>query len=107
MMQNYKIKRMSNRRINAWLYAVDILLNHYKKNMPIGPCPLCDIPFNFSCKNCLWGILENKECFDFKRELGFTGDIFIARDKKKWQSVRIPMLRRWKRILKVELARRE
>jgi len=54
----------------------------------------------------LWEILEHKECFDFKRELGITGDICIVRDEEKWQTARIPMLRRWKKILKAEMARR-
>ena len=101
-MQNWKIKRMSRKRINEWLYAVGILLNHYKGNMPLLGCPLCDIPRFFACKNCLWEILEHKECFDFKRELGIDGDICIVRDEKKWQSARIPMLRRWKKILQAE-----
>ena len=82
-MQNWKIKRMSYKRINAWLYAVGILLNHYKGDMPVIICPLCNIPSLFSCKHCLWGILENKECFDFKRELGIEGEICIVRDEKK------------------------
>ena len=98
-MQNWKIKRMSKKRINAWLYATGILLNHYRGNMPIDSCPLCNINL---CRHCLWRIIEGKTCFKFKAELGLHQDMDIVRDEEEWHKARIPMLRRWKKILQAE-----
>ena len=98
-MQNWKIKRMSNKRINEWLWAIGFLLRHYVKHTDAYTCPFCDMG---NCLNCLWHIFEGKDCFDFKTELGLTGDMWKVRTIREWHKARIPMLRRWKKILQVE-----
>lgn len=103
-MQNWKIKRMSRKRINLWLKGIGFLLHHYIDHKKPYYCPLCDVTL---CDGCLWEIIEAKQCFDLKRELGLEGDMIIVRNYKRWQTARIPMLRRWKKILKAELARRK
>jgi len=104
-MQTYKIKRMSYKRINEWIKEIDHLLYYYKRKMTLDVCGLCLIT-NYKCNVCLWKIIENSHCSDFKRALGLTLNIIYARNKKKWHDIRIPMLRRWKKILQVEKDRR-
>jgi len=106
-MQNLKIKRMSIKRINEWLKAIDLILNCYTKHKKLAVCPLCRIPKAKACRYCLWEIIEDKSCFLFRNELGlFQYDIWEARNLKKWRKARIPMLKNWKKILKAELKRR-
>ena len=102
-MQNWKIKKMSEKRINLWLQGINFLLRNYTKGKNPYYCPLCDVAL---CDGCLWTIIEGKQCFDLKRDLRLGGDMVEARKYKKWQTARIPMLRHWKRILKAEMARR-
>ena len=99
LMQNYKIKRMSYKRINEWLQAITMLTKIYKQGEKVLYCPFCVL---VGCSNCLWKIFEGKQCFDFQRELGIDGEITEIRNHKKWQTARIPMLRRWKKILQAE-----
>ena len=103
-MQNWKIKRMGEKRIGRWICSVNLLLSRYRKEEDFTYCPLCTF---CSCDNCLWKIFENKDCADFKKELGLQGDFLGIRNEEKWRSARIPMLRRWKKILKAELKRRK
>ena len=98
-MQNWKIKRMSEKRINEWLKGINFLLGHYVKHTDAIACPFCDLA---NCLNCLWHIFEGKNCFDFENELGLEGDMVRVRTYKKWHIARIPMLRRWKKILQAE-----
>lgn len=102
-MQNWKIKKMSYKRINLHLSAIAVLAKHYKEGTDLLFCPLCVEP---GCADCLWEIIEGKQCFDFRRELGIEGEMIIIRNYKEWQEARIPMLKRWKKILKAELKRR-
>ena len=111
-MQNWKIKRMSGEELSAQSKAVGSLLYYYQlgKDYP-EDCPLCEVPCKYhershqACHFCLWRIIEDESCFVFsEREFGL--DVTDMTCKKEWHKVRIPMLRRWKKILKIELARR-
>jgi hypothetical protein len=105
--QNWKIKRMSEKRINEWLKAINYLLTCYQKKERVSHCPFCGIS---GCGTCLWALMENMRCFDLFQELHPKADftaIVSYRNRPKWRTIRIPMLRRWKKILKIELARRE
>ncbi len=105
-MQNWKIKRMSRKRINEWIKETDKLLYYYQRKIRLPACGLCGI-VGYHCPACLWKIIENSHCANLKRELGLRMVIIDARNKNKWRTARIPMLRRWKKILKTELARRD
>ena len=104
-MQNWKIKRMSYKRLGEWIKEIDHLLYYYERRKRLDVCGLCIICM-YNCGTCLWEIIDNSHCSDFKRKLGLNLNIIYARNKKKWREARIPMLRRWKKILKAELARR-
>ena len=111
-MQNSKIKRMSHNRLGEWLEAIEFVLSHYEKKQAFVVCPFCIIvdrkEFDmFSCIGCLWLIFEGKDCMNFMHEVGYTSWVSKIRNKKRWRELRIPMLRRWKKILKIELARRD
>lgn len=99
-MQNWKIKRMSIRRLHAWIVAINGLLAYYEGKIKGDIiCPLCGIT---SCDNCLWTIIEGGDCLDVGGKI-LPG---WSRESKKWRVLRIPMLKRWKKVLKAELARR-
>lgn len=112
-MQNWRIKKMSHKELEAQLKAIGSLLYYYHKGTDYADsCPLCKAGWKLhpkapdACSVCLWGIIEGEDCEDFaKREFGVlsAGNISM---KSAWHKVRIPMLRRWKKILKAELARR-
>jgi len=116
-MQNWKIKRMSYKELTAQLKAVLSLLYYYQKGSDYPDnCLLCTVPEKHheralrsgsTCDFCLWQIIENEDCGDFAdRKFNVSSAAWLT-GKKKWHKVRIPMLRRWKKILKAELARRE
>ena len=107
-MQNWKIKRMSVKRINEWLPAIAELIKHYKGITKICGCVLCDVVVEYSCGNCLWRIIESKHCDDLAYEL-YRKDASDCRNSPrliKWRTIRLWQLRRWKKILKAEMARR-
>ena len=105
-MQNWKIKRMSYKRINGWIEEMNRLLGFYQRKERLDVCRLC-VLVSYACNVCLWKMIENSHCSDFKKKLGLNMDIIEARDTNEWRASRIPMLRRWKKILKAELARRK
>lgn len=113
-MQNSKIKRMKDEEITKNIRACDKFLRVYKKGKCIEEfyCLFCDIAWKFHpkassrCEYCVWEILEEEGCEDFSQRK-FEMDVADMKRKKKWREARIPMLRRWKKILKVELARRD
>jgi len=105
-MQNWKIKRMSEERINEWLNAINELIEIYESKARVQCCPFCELLEFGSCLKCLWHIIELISCTQFAVNLGFHSALG-ARDEKKWRNIRIPMLSRWKKMLKIELARRE
>lgn len=98
-MQNWKIKRMSHKRLGEFLKGIATLIENYEKKTRVKNCPFCVI---VGCSECLWEIIEGEDCFWFKYKLGIKQDITIARNSKKWREARIPMLRRWKKILQAE-----
>ena len=110
-MQAYKIKKMSVKRINQWLSAIGKLLKHYEGKVGVYTCPLCDVPTRVGCDYCLWKIIEGNHCEDFARELyGDDADPGELRENlrfKRWKIVRLGQLKNWKKILKLELARRD
>ncbi len=105
-MQNWKIKRMGKKKINEWLKEIGQLLYYYQRKKTLDVCGLCSVNM-FHSEVCLWKIIENSHCSNFKKELGLNVSFLSARNYKKWRSARIPMLRRWKKILRAELARRK
>ena len=105
-MQDYKIKKMSEKRIKCWIKEIDHLLDYYQRKIRLDVCGLCGI-CGMECGVCLWKIIDNSHCSDFKRKLGYKSGICFARNCKRWREARIPMLRRWEKILKAELARRK
>ncbi|MCK5614819.1 hypothetical protein KAR91_73840 [Candidatus Pacearchaeota archaeon] len=112
-MQNYKIKKMSDKELKEQLKAVGSLLYYYQKGKDFpDDCPLCDVAGEYhprcsrTCDYCLWEIIEDEDCSDFSyRKFKKISAAYLT-DTKKWHTARIPMLRRWKKILKIELARR-
>ncbi len=110
-MQNWKIKRMSVKRINQWLSAIGKLIKYYEGKVRIDGCPLCKVPQQAKkttrCDRCLWEIFESTTCICFQKKNKIWGDMPQVRDSKRWQTLRIPMLKNWKKIFKLELARRD
>lgn len=106
-MQNWKIKRMSEKRIKRWLSDIDKLIRHYEGKAKVDRCPLC---VGIHCRNCLWVIIEGIDCEDFAFKLyGNWGASGYRRDlrNKKWRNARLIQLPQWKKILRAELARRK
>jgi len=100
---------MSYKELEAQLKAVGSLLYYYQKGTDYqDTCPLCKVGWKHhkkattTCEYCLWGIIEGEDCEDFaKREFNVksAGNVSM---KNAWHKVRIPMLRRWKKILQAE-----
>ena len=108
-MQNWRIKRMSVKRINQWLSAIGKLLRHYEGKVRINYCPFCDVLPGWGCSPCPWEVIEGISCEGFARKLyGHTGANRYRSDLrfKRWRIIRIGQLRNWKKIFKLELARR-
>ena len=71
-MQNYKIKKMSDKELKEQLKAVGSLLYYYQKGKDFpDDCPLCDVAGEYhprcsrTCDYCLWEIIEDEDCSDF------------------------------------------
>jgi len=111
-MQTWKIKRMSTRRINQWLSAIGKLLKHYEGKVRVKGCPLCDmVDVGMGCLPCLWEVIEGIHCKAFAQKLyGKNADAGNCRNGlkryKRWRVARIGQLKNWKKIFKLELARR-
>lgn len=118
-MQNWKIKRMGDGEIKANINACNKFLRVYGGGnyMQETNCLFCEISTSFhlsaqdcperarKCHFCLWKIIEGESCEYFSRR-EFGGMVVSVKHKASWQKFRILMLRRWKKILKIELARR-
>lgn len=117
-MQNWRIKRMSDKELGASIKACNKFLHVYKKGDCFGShlCLFCDVSLKFhhkhalslpldrakKCDFCLWKIIEAETCEDFsKRE--FDDLVAGVKGTERWFKLRLPMLRRWKKILKAEL----
>jgi len=113
-MQNWRIKKMKDGEIKENIKACNKFLRVYKEGKYIKEfyCLFCDIAWKFHpksgsrCDYCVWEILEEEGCEDFSQRK-FKVDVADAKQKKKWHEIRIPMLKRWRKILKAELLRRK
>ena len=77
-MQNWKIKRMSVKRINRCLSDIDKLIRHYEGKEKVDRCPLC---IGTPCSSCLWIIIEGIDCECFAKKLcGNYGAVSYRRD---------------------------
>lgn len=112
-MQDWKIKRMSVKRLERWLHEIGRLLSHYLGIHKLDEldCPICFAP----CKECLWEIIERKDCAVFRVEiypkktcLIETSDLRRNPNKyRKWKKIRISQLMNWEKIMTLELERRK
>lgn len=119
-MQNWRIKKMKDREMEANIKACSKFLRVYRNGdyMQEMSCLFCKISSSFhlsaqdssegarKCNFCLWKIIEGEVCEDFSRR-EFSLMVVSVKHQESWRNLRIPMLRRWKKILKIELARRE
>lgn len=110
-MQNWKIRKMSVKRINQWLSAIGKLIKHYEGKVRIKDCPLCMVFNGKGCEPCLWRIIEGEFCWKLKNRL-YGLDHCVGHYRKdlrfkKWRIIRLGQLRNWKKIFKLELARRD
>jgi len=109
-MQEWKIKKMSVKVLLRWEVAISKLLSHYLGIHELHwlDCPICFAP----CKECLWEIIEGKECAEFKIELypdtfKETSDMRRHPNSyRKWKKARISQLQNWEKIITFELDRR-
>lgn len=111
-MQNWKIKRMSYRRINQWLSAIGKLLRCYEGKIKLKICPLCQVAHTKGCEGiCPWYVIEGKSCDDFAMEL-YSEDAVAENCRngliryRGWKVARLRQLRNWKQIFQAELDRR-
>lgn len=110
-MQDWKIKRMSVKLLERWLIAIGRLLGHYLgiRELDWLDCPICFAP----CEDCLWKIIEGKDCSEFRIEL--YPDIYKETSDfrrnpniyRKWKKARISQLQKWEKIMTLELERRK
>lgn len=110
-MQNWKIKRMSVKRINLHLSAIGKLRRHYEGKAKVNRCPFCVMVPQQGCDICPWEIIEGTDCFAYACKVyGKAKTPSALRSNlrfKKWKVLRLGQLRVWKEIFKLELARRE
>ena len=108
--------KMSCVELNLWMETVDELLSCYEhenipQSDPFETHPLCWVTQLYAkhggftdCPSCLWLIIEGKSCDRFSEEL-FNIPRYYISHTEKWRRVRIPMLKRWRKILKAEWKR--
>lgn len=109
-MQNWKIKKMSYQELIGQSKAVDSMLYYYQRGKDFPRvCPLCKVTKMYHrgakspCNWCLWKIIEEEDCNDFAYREFKAGSAGLLTGLKKWHKKRIPMLRRWKKILQGEM----
>lgn len=111
-MKKSKLKKMSYKELGAQLKAVRSLLYYYQrgKNFP-GICKLCRVSREYhprtsntsACPNCLWLIIEGLSCAEFAiNKFGNIDYVRAHTGQNRWHVLRIPMLRRWGRIIQAE-----
>jgi len=110
-MQNWKLKKMSYQELIGQLKAVDSLLYWYQrgKDFP-SVCQLCKVSRTYhkkicnTCVNCLWKIIEGESCAEFAiRKIDKMAYVPAYTGKPVWHKLRIPMLRRWRKIIQAEM----
>jgi hypothetical protein len=111
-MQDWKIKRMSVKRLLKWIDAISRLLSHYLGIHKLDwlDCPICFL----WCSDCLWKIIEETDCQDscdmiYPDQAHLVPSILRRNpDKyKKWKKIRISQLMNWEKIMTLELERRK
>ncbi|MEE9510417.1 MAG: hypothetical protein V3V81_07985 [Candidatus Bathyarchaeia archaeon] len=107
-MQNWKIKRMSYQELIGQSKAVGSLLYYYKKGKTYPEdCPLCKVGWTHhptvenTCDYCLWIIITGENCCNFS-DRDFKKNAADVSHLPRWHKLRIPMLKRWKKILQAE-----
>lgn len=90
--------------------ACRLLVRHYKRELTLNDCPLCDcLAIQSVCDKCPWMLFEEKDCEDFAIKHGYQKDedryyyaINRARHNRTpaWSRKRIMMLTDWIRKLK-------
>ncbi len=106
----WKLKKMSYEELGDQLKAVRSLLYYYQRGRSYrqDDCPLCEVTKYYhrranTCDDCLWVIIENMNCGDFVDEnIGINYGIVSVTNLPEWYKLRIPMLRRWERIIQAE-----
>lgn len=113
-MKNWKLKKMSYQELIGQLQAVRSILYYYQrgKDFP-GICQLCKVSRTYHprklgndtvCMNCLWMIVEGETCTDFGlKKYGQVQYVPCLTDTDRWHTYRIPMLRRWAKIIQAEM----
>jgi len=108
-MKNWKIKKMSYQELSGQIRAIGSLLYYYQQGRSYpNECPLCVVakkyhPRTTTCSCCLWAIIENMTCGDFVDEnIGWGVGTVTSTNLSEWHQLRIPMLRRWRRIIQAE-----
>lgn len=106
------IKQIPIKILNAQIKASQKLLDYYEgKIEKLYGCPLCEAVHDFylSCvesRTCPWFFIEDKSCgdHDFKGRI-----LYELRDKRypRWLALRIPMLKRWIKLMRQEIKRRQ
>lgn len=111
-MQEWRIKRMSVKLLERWLKEIGRLLSHYLGIHKLYwlDCPICFV----SCGNCLWQIIEGKNCADFSSEVyavvPYLVPSILRRNPnkyRKWKKARSIQLQNWENIITLELERRK
>lgn len=106
-MQNWKLKKMSYQELIGQLQAVRSILYWYQrgKDFP-GACQLCKVSKTYhpkaksGCTNCLWKIIEGLNCREFVvSKFGNLNFVRVYTGQDRWHVLRIPMLRRWAKII--------
>ncbi len=109
-MNKWKLKKMSYEELGAQLKAVRSLLYYYQhgRDFP-GTCKLCKNSRTYHsradsmCENCLWIIMEGETCTEFSmRNFGREPYVRQLTGRPIWHKLRIPMLRRWAKIIQAE-----
>jgi hypothetical protein len=109
------IKQIPIKILKAQIKASKELLDYYEGKIGGSlECPLCDAihKFKFSCAAdyfCPWNFIENSDCGKASDKICHTTNSTYLRDSKNpfWLKFRIPMLKRWIRLMRQEIKRRQ
>lgn len=112
-MQKAKLKKMSYQELISQLKAVRSILYYYQRGRDYpGTCKLCRVSRDYhprtsntsACPNCLWEIIESENCTAFgKRHFSSYYYVRTLTPLPAWHKLRIPMLRRWAKVILTEM----
>ena len=113
-MQNWKIKKMSYQELIGHQKAISSMLYYYQRGEDFPTvCQLCKVSRTYhrkvsnACVNCLWKIIEGESCAQFAiRKIDRIAYVPALTDKSAWHKLRIPMLRRWAKVIQAEMDNR-